>query len=381
MRGGNEVCQSYRRIRAIVIKELRQLRRDRLTFGMVVMIPLIQLLLFGYAINTDVRNIPIAVVDQSQSAIGRHIIEAIRNTQVVEIRQRNHNVHQAEDAITRGDIRAALILPPDLSRRLALGKPAGQWLIDGSDTLIAAAIIRLAELPLNSPLAPHGQPPALGLSPQAMSANFTMTLYYNPEQRAAVNTVPGLIAVILTMTMILFTSAAIVRERERGNLELLFTTPIRPLELMLGKILPYILVGLIQTGIILGLGHGIFDVPNHGQPAQLLIATLLFIAASLTLGLLISTLARTQLQAMQMTIFVLLPTILLSGFMFPFEAMPPPAQWLAELLPGTHFMRLVRGIVLRGASLGDLAGDALWLLGFTLAGVVLAAARFRKRLD
>lgn len=192
---------------------------------------------------------------------------------------------------------------------------------------------------------------------------------------------PGLIAVILTMTMILFTSAAIVRERERGNLELLITTPIKPLELMLGKIVPYILVGLVQMTIILGLGHLIFDVPINGAIAQLLMGTLLFIAASLTLGLIISTIAKTQLQAMQMTIFIILPTILLSGFMFPFEAMPKPAQWIAELLPATHFMRIIRAIVLRGGALSDMQFDALWLIGFTLVGILVASLRFNKRLD
>lgn len=192
---------------------------------------------------------------------------------------------------------------------------------------------------------------------------------------------PGLLGVILTMTMIMFTSAAIVRERERGNLELLITTPVSSMELMLGKILPYIGVGLIQVAIILGLGHFIFAVPINGALSQVLLATLLFIAASLTLGLLISTLAQTQLQAMQMTVFILLPSILLSGFMFPYEGMPLPAQWIAEVLPATHFMRLIRGIVLRGGELSELLPDVLWLAGFTLLVLTLAAHRFKKSLD
>ncbi len=362
---------SLSRIWAIVTKEIRQLKRDRLTFGMVVMIPLIQLLLFGYAINTDVRNVPVAVVDQSGSAAGRWIVEAIKVTQVVEVKTHYALVVQAQDAITRGEIRAALVLPPDLTSRLANNQTIGQWLVDGSDTMVAGAIRQLRSMPLDQITGQSStQPPT-----------FEVALFYNPEQRSAVNIVPGLIAVILTMTMILFTSAAIVREREKGNLELLITTPIKPLELMLGKILPYILVGLVQMAIILGLGYLIFDVPVNGDIGQLLMGTLLFIAASLSLGLLISTLARTQLQAMQMTIFVLLPTILLSGFMFPFEAMPKPAQWIAELLPGTHFMRIIRGIVLRGGDMADMAPDALWLLGFTALGIVLASMRFSKRLD
>ncbi|MCF1427860.1 MAG: ABC transporter permease [Shewanella sp.] len=362
---------SLRRIGAIVSKEMRQLKRDRLTFGMIVMIPLILLLLFGYAINTDVRNVPVAIVDQSDSAAGRWIVEAIKVTQVVDIVAYYDQIGQAQKAITQGQIRAALVLPPDLTGRLANNQTLGQWLVDGSDTMVAGAIRQLRTMPLDQITGQMSTTPP----------TFEVALFYNPQQRSAVNIVPGLIAVILTMTMILFTSLAIVRERERGNLELLITTPINPLELMLGKILPYILVGLVQMTIILGLGHLIFDVPINGDISQLLLGTLLFIGASLSLGLFISTLAKTQLQAMQMTIFVLLPTILLSGFLFPFEAMPKPAQWIAELLPGTHFMRIIRGIVLRGGELSDIAPDAFWLLGFTLLGILLASLRFSKRLD
>ena len=210
---------------------------------------------------------------------------------------------------------------------------------------------------------------------------FEVALYFNPEQRTAVNIVPGLLAIILTMTMILFTSTAIVRERERGNLELLITTPVHSLELMIGKIIPYILIGLIQMTIILGLGHLVFNVPINGEISQIVIATMLFISASLTLGLIISTVAQTQLQAMQMTIFILLPSILLSGFMFPYEGMPQVAQWVAEVLPTTHFLRIIRGVVLRGASIENVQDDALFLIGFTVIGLLIATLKFRKRLD
>ncbi|MBW8182794.1 ABC transporter permease [Shewanella nanhaiensis] len=362
---------SIRRIKAITVKEIRQLKRDRITFGMVVMIPLIQLLLFGYAINTDVRNVPVAIVDQSDSAAGRWIVEAIKVTQVASVEAFYKTSTEAEAAITRGEVRAALILPPNLTEKLANNETLGQWIVDGSDTMIAGAMKQLRNMPLDQITGINTQKPA----------TFEVALFYNPEQRSAVNIVPGLIAVILTMTMILFTSAAIVREREKGNLELLITTPIKPLELMLGKILPYIIVGLIQMTIILGLGHFIFDVPINGSLAQLLMGTLLFIAASLTLGLIISTIARTQLQAMQMTIFIILPTILLSGFMFPFEAMPKPAQWIAEILPATHFMRIIRAVVLRGGEIGDMPFDTLWLVGFTVIGIIIASLRFNKRLD
>ncbi|MDS1869101.1 ABC transporter permease [Vibrio vulnificus] len=360
------------RMKAIMVKEFRQLSRDRITFGMVVMIPLIQLLLFGYAINTDIRDIPVAVVDQSESTAGRILTESVKVTQVVSVTQRYATADEAEQAIQDGIVRAALILPNDLTQRMAQGRPLGQWIVDGSDTMISAAILGLQTMPLTDfDFQIRAKP----------TQTFEVALYYNPSRRSAVNIVPGLLGVILTMTMILFTSAAIVRERERGNLELLITTPVRSFELMVAKIVPYIFVGLIQVFIILGLGHVIFGVPINGSVAQILLGTLLFIAASLTLGLVISTIANTQLQAMQMTVFILLPSILLSGFMFPYEGMPVAAQWIAEVLPATHFMRMIRGIVLRGADLFDLWRDTLWMIGFTLLGLIIASTRFKKSLD
>ncbi|WNJ94716.1 ABC transporter permease [Vibrio ruber] len=365
---------SLYRMKAMMIKELRQLSRDRITFGMVVMIPLIQLILFGFAINTNVRHVPVAVVDLSESTTGRMLTEAVRVTQVVDITKHYATAKEAEQAIHRGVVRAAMILPKDLDQRLAQGRVLAQWIVDGSDTMISSAVMGLQHMPLRG----------LGFQndrAQTQAQTFHVALYYNPSRRSAVNIVPGLLGVILTMTMILFTSAAIVRERERGNLELLITTPIHPIELMVAKIIPYIFIGLIQVGIILGLGHIIFDVPIHGAFSQILWGTLLFISASLTLGLMISTIATTQLQAMQMTVFILLPSILLSGFIFPYEGMPVLAQWIAEVLPATHFMRMIRGIVLRGADLVDLWRDTLWMLGFTLLGLVVASMRFKKSLD
>ncbi|SDI81693.1 ABC-2 type transport system permease protein [Ferrimonas sediminum] len=359
------------RIKAIVFKELRQLSRDRITFGMVVMIPLIQLLLFGFAINTDVRNIPVAVVDQSQSVLGRVVTESVKATQVVEVKQRLATVAQAEAAIGAGRVRAALVLPSDLNQRAAQGRQLGQWLVDGSDTMVSSAILQFQFMPIAEMASFSG----------VKEKTFEVALFYNPSRRSAVNIVPGLLGVILTMTMILFTSAAIVRERERGNLELLITTPVHSLELMVAKIIPYIFIGLVQVAIILGLGVTVFGVPINGEVSQILWGTLLFIAASLTLGLVISTIATTQLQAMQMTVFVLLPSILLSGFMFPYEAMPNAAQWIAEVLPATHFMRIIRGVVLRGSDLIAMWQDALWLAGFTVIGLAVASTRFKKSLD
>ncbi|MEH6583941.1 MAG: ABC transporter permease [Halioglobus sp.] len=367
--------KSLRRLGAIAIKEFKQLSRDRVTFGMIVMLPLVQLLLFGYAINSVVRNIPIAIVDLSGNAAARVITEEVRVSQVVDIVAYYNTPAEAEAAIVAGDIRAALVFPENLTQRIVNGEIVGQWLVDGSDTMVSAALLALRGMPLHLEA---GAPPG-AYRPTAPS--FEVALFFNPERRSAVNTVPGLTAIILTMTMIMFTSIALVREWELGNMELLITTPIRPLELMIGKLVPYIFIGILQVGIILGLGGLIFSVPFQGDLFSLAIITLAFISASLTLGLMISTVARTQLQAMQMTLFVLIPSILLSGFMFPFEAMPKLAQHIAELLPATHFIRLVRGVVLRGATAHDLSFDIGWLLAFTAIMLAIASLRFKKRLD
>ncbi len=374
------------RIYAVLRKELKQLSRDKMTFGMVIMIPLVQLLLFGYAINTDARHIPTGLVNLSHSSESRALISDLEASQSIDFQQQYSDIHSAQQAIVKGEVRAVLYLPRDFVSRLvqhpnyysgqkaaaqAFTRPVGQWLVDGSDTVITSTIKALQNMPLQS----------VGnrMVEQAVTS-FAVVPFFNPEQRTVVNIVPGLVAVILTMTMILFTSAAIVREREQGNMEFLINTPIRSIELMVGKIIPYVLVGLLQVGIILGIGHWVFSVPLRGGLSSLLLAALLFIFASLTLGLVISTLAKTQLQAMQMTIFILLPSILLSGFMFPYEAMPNLAQWIAECLPATHFMRMIRAIVLRDAMLAELLKDSIWLIAFTLCGLFIASRRFRKKL-
>ncbi|MBI1676157.1 ABC transporter permease [Shewanella sp. DW31] len=377
----------WRRIFAIVVKELRQLSRDRMTFGMIVMIPLVQLMLFGYAINTDARHLPAGLVNLSDSAYSRALVKAVEATQVVDFKQRYLSAAEAEAAITRGEVKAVLYLPADLDERLVrhpsfvgqqylaqsyIAQPAGQWLVDGSDTVVASTIRSLRQMPLDE---------VAGRSLKTAIPSFEVVQYFNPEQRSVVNIVPGLLGVILTMTMVMFTSAAIVREREQGNMEFLITTPVRPLELMLGKIVPYVMVGFVQVTIILSAGHLLFDVPIRGGLDSIALAAMLFICASLTLGLVISTIAKTQLQSMQMTVFILLPSILLSGFMFPYEAMPIAAQWIAEALPATHFMRMSRAIVLRDAQVMDLQFDALWMIGFTCIGLLIASVRFSKRLD
>ncbi|TPV57901.1 ABC transporter permease [Aestuariibacter sp. GS-14] len=367
---------STTRIGAVMFKEFRQLSRDKLTFAMIVMIPLIQLTLFGFAINTDVRMIPVAVVDNTNNATGRAVLDTLKATQVVDIVTYLPDAETARQAIQNGEVKAVLVLPHDINNRIETGRVLGQWMVDGTDSVIGGAITALQSMPFTLTPKLANQQQTL-----ATSQTFDITLYYNPSRRTAINIVPGLLGIILSMTMILFTSIAIVRERERGNLELLITTPVSSLELMIAKIVPYIFVGMLQVAIVLGLGALMFNVPINGSPIDIALGSLLFISASLTLGLLISTIAQSQLQAMQMTLFVLLPSILLSGFMFPYEGMPVVVQWISEALPATHFMRMIRGLVLRSAELSDLWKDTLWLIGFTLLGVLVSAKRFAKSLD
>jgi len=363
---------SLQRIVAIAAKEVKQLQRDRITFGMIVGIPVLQIVLFGYAINLDVRDLDAAVADLADTQLSRQLVADTEATQVVRILQRVGSAEQLEELLRRGEITVGIYIPPDFSRRVREGsRTAAQLLIDGSDPSIATIALQLANLKFD--LRKGGDPRA--------AAVYEIRNYYNPERRSSVQIVPALIGVILTMTMVLFTSVAIVRERERGNLELLITTPIRNLELMIGKIAPYIVIGLVQVTIILTVGVLLFRVPIVGSLVDLYVASLLFIAASLSLGLMISTFAKTQFQAMQLTFFVFLPSILLSGFMFPFDGMPLVAQRAAMLLPLTHFVEMVRGIVLRGAALTELLPGIRALLIFLAITMTLAVLRFSKRLD
>lgn len=365
--------KSLTRIFAVMRKEFLQMSRDRLTFGMIAGIPLIQLLLFGYAINTDVRNLSAAYVDEADTHISREFIADITASQVINMKQRVASVFELEKLLDAGVISIGVAIPDDFDRRvLRRDRQAAQLLVDGADPIIAGVAQQLAALPLRF----DSQ-----LRQRQQAALLEVRNYYNPERRSAVNIVPGLVGVILTMTMVLFTAVAIVREKERGNLELLINTPIKTTELMLGKISPYILVGLIQLVLILSLGWYFFQVPIRGSLVHVLAAALVFIAANLSLGLLVSTLASTQFQAMQMTFFFFLPSILISGFMFPFDGMPAAAQNIAEILPLTHFNRLIRGVVLRGADISSMLDELFALAIFTVATLTLAILRFSKRLD
>jgi ABC-2 type transport system permease protein len=365
--------KSLSRLSAIIKKEVRQLRRDRLTFGMVFGLPIIQILLFGYAINTDVRNIRTAVANQANTHLSRQFVAELAESQVVHIIDTATSASELEAMLRRGEVSIAVLIPTDFDRRVIDNERAAvHLLVDGSDPTILGVANQLRSMPIRFDTTQQ--------QPQR-AALVEIRPYYNPERRTPVNIVPGLMGIILMMTMMLFTAVAIVRERERGNLELLINTPVSSAELMIGKVVPYIAIGLLQLGIIIAAGQWLFDVPVRGSLVDLYVAGSAFIAANLALGLLISTAAHTQFQAMQMTVFILMPSILLSGFMFPFDGMPVIAQKIGEILPTTHFIRLTRAIMLRDAALIEMRYDFLYLIGFTLVAMTVSSLRFTKRLD
>ena len=365
-----------RRLWAIFTKEIRQIRRDRVTLAMIIGIPIMQLVLFGYAINLNLRHLPAAISDQALTSGSRQLVMDMLATGVIEPVADARSPEQLMTMLRRGEISVGVVIPQDFERRRAAGEQAVQILVDGSDTVVQSAAGQLAQTPLDyTPGEPRQSSVPLPAAP------ISVVSFYNPQRVSAINIVPGLIGIILTMTMVMFTAVAIVRERERGNMELLIATPISSAELMIGKVLPYGAIGLVQTTLILLLGMWLFGVPIRGSVFHVYLATLLLILANLSMGLLISTRAQSQFQAMQMTFFVFLPSILLSGFMFPFDGMPAPAQWIAEVLPLTHFLRLIRGVMLRGAELVELWPDMLALLAFIVLMMTLAISRFSKRLD
>ena len=363
---------SLERIWAVVLKELRQLKRDRPTFALIVGIPLMEILLFGYAINFDVRGLRAAVVDEAGTSLSRALAADLAATGVIVLEAPSDSVEGLRRRINAGEISVGIVIPADFERRtLEDDRPAVQLLVDGSEPMIDGIARSLASTPL----------PARDGLRMVGGRNFEVYTEFNPERRTAVQVVPAIIGVILNMTMVIFTAAAIVRERERGNLEFLITTPIRSGELMTGKLLPYVVIGLLQATLVLAVGVWIFDVPVNGSLSQFYMSAALFIASTLTLGLLISTVAQTQLQAFQMAFMTMLPSILMSGFVFPFDGMPRPAQWIAQVLPLTHFVDMVRGIILRGAPLADMQVQVAKLAAFFVATLAIATRRFHKRLD
>lgn len=369
------------RLLVIAWKELIQLRRDRLTMGMAVALPIMQLCLFGYAINTDVRHIPTVIHDQDRSAASRDLVAGLVQTGTFDVAGHVEDHARIEEVLRAGTAHAALVIPVGYGSDLQARRGTTvQLVVDGSDPQVVGSATSTAQAYVGArgaDLATQRLPAyARGPAPLGMEAN----VLYNPEQRTALNIVPGLIGVILTLTMVMLTSMAIVRERERGTMEQLIVSPVRKLELVVGKLLPFIVIGYLQMTLVLLFGRFVFDVPIAGSLGLLYALASLFISANLALGLFFSTLAKTQQQAMQMSMFFVLPNILLSGFMFPFDAMPRPAQFLGQLLPLTHFHRIVRGIVLKSSTLADLGIEVVWLSGILVALVGFAAFRFDKKL-
>ena len=368
---------------AMVSKEFVQLRRDRLTFAMMVGIPLLQLILFGFAINGDPKHLPTVVVAEEQSPFTRSLVSALTISDYFAIESTSTSSLQAQSRLSRGEIQFILTIPKGFSRAIQRGEqPVLLLEADASDPMATVnamgAMQQLAPQVLRHDLAG----PLASLQP-THSAPFELRVqrHYNPEGITQYNTVPGLMGVVLTLTMTMMTALGITRESERGTMENLLATPIRPLEVMLGKITPYVLIGLVQVCIILIATRWLFAVPFVGSLPLLLGVTLIYITANLVVGITLSTLARSQMQAMQMTVFYFLPSILLSGFMFPVRGMPGWAQVIGEILPVTHFIRMVRGILLRGNTLADLHAELWPLLLFTLLILLLGAYRFRRTLD
>jgi ABC-2 type transport system permease protein len=373
---------SFQRWWAMVTKEFLQLRRDRVTFGMIVGVPIVQLTLFGYAINTDPKHMPTALIVADNSEFTRTFVQAMRTSEYFNIVGELADEEAGRTALARGTAQFVLTIPADFTRKLLRGeRPSMVLEADASDpTATSAALAASSQLvsavarkDLTGPFAPlAGSPPP-----------FTVDVHrlYNPESITQYNIVPGLMGVILTMTLVMMTGLAITRERERGTMENLLAMPITPLEVMTGKIIPYIAIGLIQASIILLAARFIFGVPFVGSVTALYAASLIFIACNLTVGITLSSLAGNQLQAMQLTFFYFLPNILLSGFMFPFRGMPVWAQWVGEALPLTHFLRIVRGVLLKGNGLADTLVH-LWPIAlFAVVVLTIGVTRYRQTLD
>lgn len=373
---------AWHRFIAVLAKEFVQVRRDRLTFAMMIGVPVMQLVLFGFAINMDPKGLPAAVVAGESTPFTRSLVRALENSGYFRIVAQPATVDEADKLLLRGHVQFVMQVPPDFSRRLQRGeRPALLIEADATDPAATSnAIAALQQLNLSA-LDRDLTGPLASLRAGAPAFELRVHRRYNPEGITQYNIVPGLIGVVLTMTMIMMTALAMTRERERGTMENLLATPVKPLEVMLGKIVPYILIGYVQVVVILSAAVFLFRVPVMGSLLLLSVVLVLFIATNLAIGFTFSTLAQSQMQAMQMTMFFFLPSMLLSGFMFPFRGMPGWAQVLGETLPLTHFLRIVRGILLKGGTAADIAAS-VWPLALILALVVAAAlARYRRTLD
>jgi ABC-2 type transport system permease protein len=357
-------------------KEFVQMRRDRLTLAMMVVLPALQLVLFGYAIRTEVRHLPTVVLDESRTSESRALVQTMLNTGSFDLAGEVRSREELKDRIERGQARAAVVVPPDFTRDLKRGRTAyAQVIVDAADPMASSSAMSGAAL--------AGASRSAELAGGAGRAPLEVRVrpWYNPGLRSEAYIVPGLVGILLSLTLLLITAMAIVRERERGTLEQLIVTPIGKTSLVLGKIVPFVLVGYVQMTVILLLGKLLFDIPIRGSVALLYLVTLGYIVANLALGLFVSTVARTQTQAMQLGFFFILPNMLLGGFMFPREAMPLIAQWLGLLLPLTYYLTMLRGILLKGVGLGVLWPETLALIGFSLVLIVLSVRRFSKTIE
>jgi ABC-2 type transport system permease protein len=376
--GGEPRGGFWRRTYAMLVKEFIQLRRDRVSFAMIVMIPVMQLLLFGYAINTTPRHLPTAVLMQEDSDLARSILKALENTAYFKFTHKVSSEAEFDDLLQSGKVLFGVEIPRGFERAVRRGdRPALLVAADATDPVAAgSALSALGEI-ASSALA-HDR-----IAGDVASPPFEIRAHarYNPAASSRLNIVPGLVGTILTMTMLIFTALSVTREIERGTMESLLSMPITPVEVMFGKIIPYVLVGFVQATLIIGIGVFLFWVPVRGSLIMLALLSTLFITTNLAIGYTFSTIVQNQLQAMQMSMMFFLPSILLSGFMFPFAGMPVWAQWLGECLPLTHYVRIVRAIMLKGATLQNLQYDSLALLALMLVAMTIAVTRFRRTLD
>ena len=373
---------AWHRFIAVLVKEFVQMRRDRLTFAMMIGVPIMQLVLFGYAINTDPKALPTAVVSAEASPFARSFVRAMENTGYYRVVSQPRTVDEANELLAMGKVQFVVTIPEDFSRGIQRGdRPVLLVEADATDPAATGNAVS-ALLALNLGALDHDLTGSLAAQKAGPPA-FEVRVHrrYNPEGITQYNIVPGLMGVVLTMTMVMMTSIAMTRERERGTMENLLATPVTPFEVMLGKIVPYIVVGFVQVTVILTAAKFLFGVPMVGSLSLLLLALLIFIAANLAIGFTFSAIAKSQMQAMQMTFFFFLPSLLLSGFMFPFRGMPAWAQWLGEIFPLTHFLRIVRGILLKGSTAAEIL-PSIWPLALILAVVSIAAMRrYNRTLD
>jgi len=373
---------SPRRLWAMVVKEFVQMRRDRVTFAMMIGIPLMQLILFGFAINSNPQNLPLAVLSNDDSEFSRTLVSAMQNSLYYRVTNVISRESEAKTLLDRGEVLFVLTIPQDFGRLLARGdRPTVLVEADASDPTATGFALGSLDYLFSQSLNRDLLGPLLPLRAQPGPVDLRIHRLYNPEIQTKYNIVPGLMGVVLTMTMVIITALAITRERERGTMENLLCTPVRPFEVMIGKIVPYIVVGYIQMLLIIVAAKVIFEVPILGSLSLLLSVSILFIAANLAVGITFSTVAQNQLQAMQMAFFFFLPSILLSGFMFPFQGMPKWAQAVGSVLPLTHYLRIVRGIVLKGNGFADIAPELWPMAAFLLVMMVVAVKRYRQTVD